>query len=423
MTHFALICPPLPSHIRVFRTLGATLVARGHHVTLLLPEGAERETHAGPVQTVTFGAQAGRKACLALREGARHPTGALGVLRTVRDSARLTAILCESGPDILSRIGADAVLADQMEPAGGLIARHLGLPYLSIASALPIEREPALPPPFLDWPYDPSPDGLKRSRGAERVTRFVLRRQRRVIEDMALRFGLPGIAMLEDCISPLATISQTVAAFDFPRAAAPRLHAVGPIRKETVPDVRLPFAYDPNRPLVYCSFGTLQGHRLAMFQIVAKAAAALDMQLVIAHCGGLSEAEAASLDAHHVAAHLPERAVLKAADICVTHGGLNTVMDALGAGVPLLVLPIAFDQPGIAARVEHHGVGLKLSRVHLSERTARSSLRRLIVEKGFGERARALGSRIGAGGGARLAADIIESQTIGARAPAGELLA
>ena len=408
MTHFALVCPPLPSHVRAFEAVGERLVARGHRATLVLPGEARGLKRSRAVELALLPALS-RPPHRSTELATRRPTGPRGLLRTVRASASATDRLCAEGPELLRRIGADAILGDEMEPGAGILARHLELPQISIACALPVEADPALPPPFVDWPYDPSPEGLKRNRGAARVTRLFLSRQRRAIEEWSMRFGLTGLSTIEDCLSPDATIAQTVPGFDFPRRPSSRIRPVGPLREAEAQDGPLPFAVDPDRPLVYASLGTLQGHRLSLFRTIAEAASRIDVQLVIAHCGGLSEREAGSLPAHFVARDLPQRAVLARAQACITHGGLNTTLDALEFGVPLLAIPIAFDQPGVAARIEHSGAGLKLPRVLLTRRAVRSSLKRLLTEETFALRARALGREIATAGGADRAAELIEA--------------
>lgn len=45
--------------------------------------------------------------------------------------------------------------------------------------------------------------------------------------------------------------------------------------------------------------------------------------------------------------------VVKRAAAVITHAGLNTVLESLAAGVPLVTLPLGNDQPGVAARVQH----------------------------------------------------------------------
>lgn len=404
--HFALICPPFHSHIRVFEALAGALAARGHRSTFVLNAGADRflSDRSLPVRTVgATGTDLG-----AVIRRAASPNGPLGILRTVADTAALTDALCRGGPAALEAIDADAVVGDQMEPAAGLIAARLGVPLVSLACALPINAAPGIPLPFLDWPYDPSARGLTRNRRGERVARFLLRRQRETIGRWSQAFDLAHRSTLEDCLSPLLQLSQCPSSFDFPRPADPVFHAVGPIRADGAAAAELPFAIDADRPFVFCSLGTLQGHRLGIFKAVAKACRALDAQLLVAHCGGLDEAEARSIGADFVADFAPQAAVLARADVCVTHGGMNTVLDALQAGVPTLVIPIAFDQPGIAARVAHHGVGRKLSRMWSTVHKVEADLKALLGDPSYRAKAGAIGRTIPASGGGAQAARLIE---------------
>src|ERR1700684_2028273 len=53
----------------------------------------------------------------------------------------------------------------------------------------------------------------------------------------------------------------------------------------------------------------------------------------------------------------PQIDLLKRAALCITHAGLNTALEALAQGVPMVAIPVGFDQPGVAARIGYHGVG------------------------------------------------------------------
>jgi zeaxanthin glucosyltransferase len=54
---------------------------------------------------------------------------------------------------------------------------------------------------------------------------------------------------------------------------------------------------------------------------------------------------------------------LNASDITITHGGSNSVKEAIIAAKPMIVIPHSADQPGIAARVAFHGLGKYLKKV------------------------------------------------------------
>jgi MGT family glycosyltransferase len=56
----------------------------------------------------------------------------------------------------------------------------------------------------------------------------------------------------------------------------------------------------------------------------------------------------------------PHSRVLREASLVLTHCGHGTTARALAAGVPLVCLPQGRDQPDIAARVVHHGAGVRL---------------------------------------------------------------
>lgn len=62
----------------------------------------------------------------------------------------------------------------------------------------------------------------------------------------------------------------------------------------------------------------------------------------------------------HVYNSVPQLEVLKMADVFVTHGGMNSVSEALVYGTPMVVIPFASDQPVNARCVENLGVGRKL---------------------------------------------------------------
>lgn len=407
MAHFALICPPFASHIHSLGVLGEELVRRGHRATFVLNAGADEPVKSTGLPIATVAARPGDPPVQRVLTNATRPAGLFGTLRTIAESAAMTDQLCAGGPELLRRLGCDAVIADQLEPAGGLLALGLGLPFVSLATALPINSAPGVPLPFLDWPYDSSPRGVRRARVAARIGRLLSRRQNRVIEACSRRLGIdPPCRTMEDCLSPTAQIAQVVRGYEFPRPEPMRFGGVGPLRRpdEERGDEPLPFAFDPDRPLVFATFGTLQGGRIALFRAIAAACRQAEADLLVAHGGKLTQAEAASIDATFVTDFVPYRAVLKRAALCVTHGGSNTVLDALACGVPLLVRPVAFDQKGNAARIVHNRLGERMDLRRLPEQIGR-----LLADEEYRRRARALAQEIAAAGGRTRGADLVEA--------------
>ena len=402
--HIALICPPFAAHLHTFRALGEELARRSHQVSFVLNAGAPEPIGDLPVHHVP--ARRGDPPVDQVLANAERPAGLTGTLRTIGESAALTHQLCAGGLELLRTIGADAVIADQLEPAGGLLARALNVPLVSLACALPINSAPGVPLPFLDWPSTPHRAG--RLRRTKKIGDVLSWRQRGTLERWSRRFGLPPARTLEDCLGPVQ-IAQVVRGYDFPRPDPLPFEAVGPIRRpEEEAPAALPFTPAGERPLVFATMGTLQGGRIELWRAIVQACREAGAQIVIAHGGKLSDAEAASLKADHAAPFLPYRAVLRHADLCLAHGGSNTVLDALACGVPLVVRPVAFDQPGNLARIVHHGLGERMAPITRPDLLS-AQVSRMLADDGCKQNARRMAEEIATAGGRTRAADLVEA--------------
>jgi MGT family glycosyltransferase len=417
MAHFGVVAPAFYSHVSALAALSLELVKRGHRVTFLQRPDASIYLKDGRIGFHALGKHTHPPGSLAasLRRAA-NPGGPLGLRQVILDMARGTDMLCRELPAAIHALDIDAVIADQMEAAGGLVAEALGLPFVSVACAMPVNREPGIPLAVMPFAYENSERAYQVVEGSTRVYDWMMKPHREVIAAQAGRLGLASRDGLHECLSPLAQISQTTEAFDFPRRALPpHFHHVGPLRAAADAGAAAPTplpALDAGRPFVFASLGTLQGHRFGIFKRVARACRRLDAQLLVAHCGGLDAAQEQALlraGATAVCAFAPQREALARADAVVSHAGINTVMDAVEARTPILALPVTFDQPGTAARILHAGIGLRASARLAGAGTIERQLRRLFDEPQFGERLDVQAAGLAQAGGTPRAADIVEA--------------
>jgi UDP:flavonoid glycosyltransferase YjiC (YdhE family) len=409
LAHFAVIAPPLPGHFNPLLALGEELAARGHRITFVGQPDAAKLVRGEGTGFAAVGETSHPPGSLDARIGRMaRLNGAFGMRGMIRDVAHLTDMLCREAPGALRKIGADAVVADQMEAAGGLVAEHLGLPFVTTATGLPINREPGVPPPYVPWGFRPGEQGEKRNVGGYRISDWLMRGVGDVIEHHSRRFGLTPRRRAEDCFSPFAQLAQAVPRIDFPRSHLPdSFHYLGPFRSDREEEWTPPAGDD--RPLVFCSLGTLQGSRASIFRKVAQAAEALGLRLVLAHGGRLPPREVEGLPGDPlVYDFVPQRAVLARAAIAVTHAGFNTVLDALSVGVPLVALPLAFEQPATAARLRHAGVAEVVGKRATARKLAKA-MERLLEDATYRERAAGARAEIERAGGAGQAADLAEA--------------
>jgi zeaxanthin glucosyltransferase len=408
MAKIALISPPLPGHLNPMLSLGRTLQRRGHPVTFFhIPaiEGSVRAQGLGfqPIGAVQSNALAEAIRQMAVMEG-------LGSLRfAVRCSCQMAELLCEQLPAALEQAQIELVLADQNEPAAATVAEHLGLPFVSVCPSLPLNREPDIPPPFMSWPYRSTAWGRARNRVGYALSDLLISRITRTINRYRRRWGMQPISRPDDTFSPLAQLCQLVRELDFPRhELPPNFHYLGPFYEAPEISVSFPFNQLNGKPLIYASLGTLQARNSRHFHTIAEACAGLDAQLVIATGGESGDLPEGLPGAPLVVRYAPQLEILARASLTITHAGLNTVMQSLLFGVPIIALPITHDQPAIAARVAGSGAGEVIPIKKVSASALRDAVVRVLSIAGYRTRARELSKSIERAGGVERAAAIVE---------------
>jgi UDP:flavonoid glycosyltransferase YjiC (YdhE family) len=101
---------------------------------------------------------------------------------------------------------------------------------------------------------------------------------------------------------------------------------------------------------------------------------------------------------------------LARASLAITHAGLNTVLEALNVGVPMVAIPVTNDQPAVASRVKCVGAGEVVPLTHLSSHRLRAAIDLVLGDENYRRRAQRLMEQIKTSGGAQRAAEIVEQQ-------------
>jgi zeaxanthin glucosyltransferase len=104
----------------------------------------------------------------------------------------------------------------------------------------------------------------------------------------------------------------------------------------------------------------------------------------------------------------PQLELLKRALVCVTHAGLNTVLESLAQGVPQVAIPVTFDQPGVAARIADKQTGLVTSLGKLTPEHLSTLLSKVISNPTYRVNAGKIQKAIASANGLSVAADLIE---------------
>jgi MGT family glycosyltransferase len=146
----------------------------------------------------------------------------------------------------------------------------------------------------------------------------------------------------------------------------------------------------PDRPTVLASLGTVFNATPGVLEAIVGALAEEPVNLVAAIGRDQSPSRFGPQPPHvRLEAHVPQPLLLPRCDAFVTHGGFNSVKEALSAGVPVVVVPISADQPYSAARCADLGVGLAVGPGERTPEVIRDAVRRVLGEPGFRASARA----------------------------------
>ena len=420
-----MICQPVAGHLHPMTTLGRHLRSRGHEVVFLgIPEAAAIVRGAG-LAFVPFGeeefpldSRAKSFDAIASRQG-------LDVLRTTIEevSTRSLGAMLRDLPGKLAEAGIEALVIDTTCFFAELAAMSLDLPYVHVWCVLNVDPTGTTPPSYFGWPPGTTPGARARNlAGLEQIGELA-----RPLVPIAAAFA-DRVGLAVDCSDPrsfqppLAVISQTPEAFDFPGIPwPPGFHHAGPFHDDEGREP-VPFAWEEldGRPLIYASLGTLVNGQAWVHRAILDALERFPgVQAVFSVGRDVGLGDLGPIPPNTIVVPVaPQIGLLERASLCITHAGLNTTLEALTRGVPLVAIPIAYDQPGVAARIVHHRAGEAVEPGDLTAASLAGLIRKVLVDPSYLDRALGFRDAIAAADGLAVACDLVE-RAFGVGRPAG----
>jgi MGT family glycosyltransferase len=143
------------------------------------------------------------------------------------------------------------------------------------------------------------------------------------------------------------------------------------------------------RPTVCGALGTIAHAMPGVFEAILEALRDRDVNLVLA-VGQDPEVFGPQPPNVRIERYVPQTRILPHCDAFITHGGFNSVKEALALGIPLVVLPIMSDEPYSAERVAALGVGRSIEPASRTPEAIREGVEAVLEDSGFAARAREL---------------------------------
>ena len=395
-------------------TLARKLQSRSHDVVFIsLPDGEAAVRAAGleflpcGIKEYPLGSLKERLRWLSKLQGEE------ALQATLQNVAVRTEAMLNSVPALLTATKVDAVVLDTVLFYTELAPMSLGIPYVHVANAVHLDCSGATPPCICDWPHEATPAAWTRNLKGVELFFERLESTIAVAKTYAKRTGLKvDWDNHSSTLSKVAWISQTPRVFDFESSHWPQqFHHTGPFH-DGAGRIEVDFPWDQltGEPLVYASMGTLMNGLADVYRMIAAATAKQKgVQLVLSIGDQLYPEQIGPLPSNTILVQrAPQLELLKRASVCITHGGLNTVLECLAQGVPQVAIPVTVDQPGVAARIAAKKTGLFVPLKELSESRLSLLLDQVLNDSTYRHNARYFQKVIAETDGLSKAADLVE---------------
>lgn len=392
MARYVFLSLPADGHVNVTLGVVEELVARGETVVYYLPERYRAAVEALGAEVRTY-------------ETTVTSNEALPCPFSVFEESQLVL------PQVLDRIeaeAADAVVYGSMCWWARVVVERLGLPAVRCSPSYVMTDAHAsmfASPGRFAWP------GWR-----EKVETAA-----RDLERLSAEYGVGRMRPEE-----IFTHTEPVNVVFMPRAFQPdgetfdeRYAFVGasvaPARRAAEP--ALPGL--DGRRVLYLSLGTKFNTQPEFFRLCAEALGGWAGWQVVLACGQVAPEALGPIPENFVVApFLPQLRALEAASVFVTHGGINSVMEAVYFGVPMLVLPQMYEQAMTGNRVEDLRLGLMRPHTDLTPETLRETIEHLAGDAEIRDGVRELQRLTREAGGHVAAADAVMARA-SAPGPAG----
>jgi zeaxanthin glucosyltransferase len=162
--------------------------------------------------------------------------------------------------------------------------------------------------------------------------------------------------------------------------------------------------------LIYASLGTLVNGLNQVYRTILDAVSQFpETQLVLSVGKNMDPSDLAPIPPNAIVVRsAPQTELLKRAALCITHAGLNTALESLAEGVPMVAIPIGYEQPGVACRIAYHGAGEFVELGDLTARRLTELIAKVSSNPSYRDKAHWFQKIIKEKRGVDLAADIVE---------------
>jgi MGT family glycosyltransferase len=304
--------------------------------------------------------------------------------------------------EAMQSIQPDVMVYDFVSHAAKIIADHLNIPTIKFFTTYASNDHYSLiKETFAKHDY-PTLEQI----GAAQAT----------IDGLCATFGCPSSSLAQS----LGEIHSDNLVF-MPRGFQPcgdtfdeRFYFVGPCIRDADASVSSTLIPAGDGPVMIISLGSLFHEWPEFYQACFEAFGESRWRIVMAIGSKLDTANLGPIPSNFkIMRHIPQVELLQCADLFISHGGMNSTMESLYYGVPLVVIPQIEEQEVTARRVGETQLGRYLSRSNVSGKVLADAVADVFGNQDIKQNVLDMQRQILASGGSSRAADLIEAKING----------
>src|ERR1700730_986397 len=309
---------------------------------------------------------------------------------------------------IVAEVRPDVVVEDNVVCFPALLTA--GVPFVRIVSCTPLEiRGRDTPPPYSGLARDDRAGWDQFRAEYERTHRPVWGPFNAWVQEQGAH-PLPDLDFIHTSEQLNLYVFPEVVDYADQRPLDATWHRLDSRVRQTDENFALP-AEVRDRPtgaaLVYLSLGSLRSADIELMKRLVDVLSHTEHRYIVSM--GPRHGEYMLAPNMWGAEFLPQTRVIPLVDLVITHGGNNTVTEALHFGKPMILLPLFWDQHDNAQRVHEAGFGIRLDSYTFSEGEMQTTLDRLLGDAYLRVRLHDLGQVIRSHTGVAEAASHIEA--------------
>lgn len=291
----------------------------------------------------------------------------------------------------------DLLIADVLQPAALIAAEAAKIPGVMLFHMPEYLPGKNRPPGGLGLNPGNGAFGKLRDRLLGKVFNMIFDKYLKDLNGIRADYDLKPLDHVSDLFHKAdLRLIQTSPSFDIPLDPAPaNVRYTGPVIDD--PDwVSIwvdPWNGEDERPMVVVSFSTTFQNQKDILQRTINAVGNLPVRGLVTLGLAMEDSEFSLPENVKVIANASHDQLFPHASAVITHAGHGTVMRAIAHGLPLICIPMGRDQGDNAAKVDLHGLGIKLG-LKSSEKSISNAVEKVLSDKSFKSQAKEFGSII-----------------------------